>query len=199
MLGYGGLAVRLHARPTFRHFDPSDVHLPVVSETRGLEMLKIQHPWHGGEEQRVSCGRIILHDRKGTSVEAFTFGGALHIHASSEVTQCRLTSAAAILALHGAAGQEAAEMLVEEVEILLAERRAAWAHEPRAFDARLAACPALTLYASCLVALRQKLQPRLSSAPEIFRRMEHALSEEAEALRSEHLWPEVVPPLIDLL
>jgi hypothetical protein len=83
------------------------------------------------------------------------------------------------------------EQLIEEVEILFAERRAA--QDDAAFDRRLAAADPLQLYRACLVALDEKFasRPAADDAQRRFKQFLHTAVQACEA--------DAVPALADLL
>jgi hypothetical protein len=156
-VGYARLEVNLLRAPTFEHYDPEEMVAPVMfakDKVVGIERLRIQHPWHGLERYRAAPGRVVLTDRRGKEVEAFTFGGELEIESSSAHTRCLLTSPVPILNLVNM--QDTDGLLAQEVEILLAERRALWLEKPDTFEERLLALEPQELYAACLASLRQK-------------------------------------------
>jgi hypothetical protein len=169
------LTVVLRPRPTERHYDPERAEWPVVSPHGELDRLTVFHPWPVSSEQRAALGRIILADRKGKAVEAFSFGGTLRITASDEQVVAVLESPAPILPL--LPPQTVAEALVDEIEILLARRRAHWDSQPQphaaaAFEERLARAEPLALYQACLAALRAQL----AATPAAFHDAEHHLA-----------------------
>jgi hypothetical protein len=196
------LTVVLRPHPTGRHYDPERAEWPIASPPAELDRLTVFHPWPVSGEQRAALGRVMLTDRTGKVVEAFTFGGALRITASEEHVVAVLESPAPILPL--VPPQTVAEALVDEVEILLARRRAHWDSlaEPRAaagFEERLARAEPLPLYLACLAALRSQL----AATPTAFHDAEHRLASfvrrEIAALEQAGHWPLRPPTLDDLV
>ena len=127
--GHPRLDINVSESPSNMHFDPEEVHLSVVScsrrdYSRPIESLTIHHPWPHESECQVAAGTVIISDRKGKKVEAFTFGGILHIYPNKTFTECCIESDAPILEL--IEYNPIVMTLVEEVEIILAKRRAAW-------------------------------------------------------------------------
>lgn len=102
------------------------------------------HPWHRELNYQVYAGFIILEDRKGKKVEAFTFGGSLQIQTREEITICTFESEAPILEM--GMKDPMRELLVEEVDIILAERSAAALPDERGFEKRLAQVNSCMLY-----------------------------------------------------
>lgn len=151
--GHAQLKVVIRPEPTGEHYDPESLTCHVAGRS-GLEPLHVHHPWTLEQTYRVCAGHVTLDDRKGKQVVAFTFGGQLHIDAGPQRTICRLTSPVPILH-HSASEAPLERRLSEEVEILLAERRAAWRDEER-FERRLAAADPEQLYWACLTALCEK-------------------------------------------
>ena len=151
--GHPRLDVCLRDEPTGQHFDPE--RMVVQIESRGdIKTLGIRHPWIGPRQFRVCAGRVALEDRKNRFVEAFTYGDELHIGSDESRTTCALISPAPILAM--LPGRPLVTMLAVESEIVLAERRGAWAHAPLEFNARLARVDPVQLYVACLDALHEK-------------------------------------------
>lgn len=160
-VGYLQLDFNLYEEPTGQHFDPRHVTLPVVNKESHIELLTLSHPWHSRTDYQVCAGRISLQDHKGKSVEAFTLGGRLTLEKQDTYTSCSLTSPAPIIDLPDP--RATSTLLVNEIECVLAHRRAALAHEKGKFDQRLMAVDPLNLFIACLSALEAKLC-RLSSA-----------------------------------
>jgi hypothetical protein len=148
------LKIVLRPIPTEQHFDPEIVTCSIASASGSVEDLRVHHPWLLGKTYRVCAGHVILQDRKGRQVTAFTFGGELRIESTEARTICRLLSPVSILDY--SQPDSMAHLLGEEVEILLAERRAAWLHNPAALDRRLAEADPHSLYLACIAALREK-------------------------------------------
>ena len=197
--GYRRLTVVLRPQPTERHYDPELADWPSVTMLGELDRLRVFHPWPASSQQRAAPGRIILTDRKGKVVEAFTFGGALHIDAADARVIVRLESPAPILPL--LPPHDVAERLADEVEICLAGPRAHWdeQRQPYALDERLARAEPLTLFRACLAALRDEY----AHAPAVFHDTEHRLRDyvrrEIAAQQAAGQWPLHVPALEQLL
>jgi hypothetical protein len=147
---YRQLDVFLPAEPTELHFDPEVVRFMVTSPIWGTEWIKVRHPWQGKEEHPVIPSCMFIRDRVDKVVEAFTFGGDLHILTEEELTRCTLKSPAPILPLNN--GTSVTTIFAEEVEIQLAERRAVWdvAHPKVPFEEQLAKVDPFDLYLACL-------------------------------------------------
>jgi hypothetical protein len=141
---------------------------------------------------------VIWRDRKEKTKAAFTFGGELQIEPDETHTTCVTTSSAPILRV--VRRFSLSTMLAVEIEVLLAERRAAWVHDLGAFEKRLAAAEPPVLYRACLEALKEKFQKLVFEAPvEPLRRFGRFLDTETQRLhkawdRSLH-----VPALGELL
>jgi hypothetical protein len=155
-LGHPELKVIIRPTPGEKHYDPETVTCTIASPGGGGEVLRIQHPWVLDTHYRVCAGHFTLEDRKGKCVVAFTFGGELHLDSNETRTICRLTSTAPILE-QSQPRASLERLLSEEVEILLAERRAAWLQDEWTYEKRLAAADPQPLYYACLAALREKI------------------------------------------
>lgn len=173
----------LRQAPTHLHFDPEWVRLGVVSIQGRIETLFVGHPWRGpGRRYRAYPGQVTWGDRKDETVKAFTFGGELRIESEETHTTCVLTSPAPIIYL--VRGSLVPTTLALEVEILLAERRAAWIHDPGAFERRLVAAAPVALYRACLKALKEKFQNfDLEAQNESIRQFVHFLDRETRTRR----------------
>ena len=194
--GHPRLDVFLRAEPTSRHFDPDQVDVPTVSELGHIEKLRIQHPWPGPFECRTAPDFITLIDRKGKVVEAFTFGGEMRVVNDGKVTTCTITSPAPILGM--LYPDNIASILAREVEILFAERRAAWSHDLKTYDKHLASADPMTLYLACLKALREKFE-HLPHSTDIMQHFTYFLNHEATIMHHIHPLYSNVPDLKDIL
>jgi hypothetical protein len=203
--GHPQLDIVLRAAPTGLHFDPKRVRLAVASASNGIEFLTVRHPWQWERHYRACIGQVSLHDHKNKIVEAFTFGGDLQITPEENRTTCVLSSPAPIVEVLPeplTRGPSVHMMLVEEVEALIAQRRATWdrEHTPAAFDKRLAAAEPLTLYLACLEALKEKYAHFPHKAEdELTHQFVAFLHAEIEVLDELGTWPAHLPPLDDLL
>jgi hypothetical protein len=149
------LDIFISSIPTEKHFDVLRVTLPVIKQDGGIEHLKIIHPWLHEKSFHLCAGVVIMEDRKGKKEEAFSFGGEIKILSEEDQTQCFLVSSAPILEINGALPLN--ELFIEELEIILAEQRAA--HGPgSSFEANLCAASPESLYLACLRELRSKLK-----------------------------------------
>ncbi len=155
-IGHAQLTVVIRPAPTEQHFDPEVAVCTVAAIGGDVATLRIHHPWVLETPYRVCAGHIVLEDRKGKQVTAFTFGGTLHIDSDVHRTVCHFTSPAPILE-HSRQRDTLEVLLGEEAEILFAERRAAARTHDDGFDHRLAKADPLHLYLACLAALRDKL------------------------------------------
>ncbi len=193
------LTVVLRPAPTERHYDPEKAEWPVVSRDGDLETLTLYHPWPESGAYRVAAGRVILTDRKGKVVEAFTFGGALHVEAADAQVVARLESPAPVLPLLWPGS--AAALLANEVEILLAQRRAAWDSlgRPQPFEQRLAAADPHRLYTACLAHLHAGLRGTHSAFADPEQKLSHLLRTAAREMQDAGHWPASATLLEELL
>jgi len=195
--GHPRLDVLLRSVPTGKHFDPEKLSLTAAPKHRGAELLRVQHPWSGQEQYRACAGRVILQDRKGKKVEAFTFGGDLRIESEEMLTACFLTSPAPILERIGTSSIP--ELLAEETEIIFAERRADWEPDQSTFKDRLTAADPFTLYCICLESLKEKFKRYPSRGDEFIRQFVHFLNTEIKTLHELDKWPVSIPTIDEIL
>ena len=185
--GAAGLEVFLEMTPSEKHFDPEAVLIPVCDEHGGVISLSIKHPWAGEKELQVCAGPIDLIDRKGKHLEGFTYGGTLHIEVSEHGTKLALSSPAPVLVrpFHALAN-----LLAEETEILLAQRRASMPDEDT-FERHLREAEPLTLYGACLEALQERLRRLPPDDDELMLKFKHMVKEERQMME------ELLPGLHD--
>ena len=194
-IGHAQLNVVIRPAPTEKHFDPEVVVCTVAAPSGGVQTLRVHQPWILDTTYRVCAGHIILEDRKGKQVTAFTFGGTLHIDSDVHRTVCHFTSPAPILE-HSRQRDTLEVLLGEEAEILFAERRAAARNQDDGFDTRLAAADPQQLYLACLTALRDKIDQWPAWEEPIHLEFKHFLHTTLKRQIDEAL---EIPALTDLL
>ena len=180
--GYPRLDVILRNIPSEEHFDPIQVFLTAVDPNQGVIPLVLEHLCTHAEKYFVCAGPIELIDRKGKHLDVFSFGGSLKIEAAEEHTTLVLTSPAPIL-LTGESPLD--RLLVEEAEILLAQRQAALEAAPGLFDQHLQEAPPLELYHAMLTAIRERYRHLPASENELTLKFRHTLRVELEAVEEE--------------
>jgi hypothetical protein len=161
--GRGQLDINIPRRPTELHFDPEQVAFPVMAVDGTVQRMTVTHPWRGPRESRLCAGRIVLRDRKGKVVEAYSFGGTLWLDSDATRTCCHVESPVPILRLTGPLDAEGDStsmdtMLVEEFEAVLAKCRVHWGRDDVGFDRTLASISPDILYAAALGAIDTRLQ-----------------------------------------
>lgn len=198
--GHPRLEVKLFGSPSNQHFDPE--HLEVLIKSPGeaganIELQKIYHPWTSPATLQVAAGSLAIVDWRQKEVDVFSYGGSIHIANHNDFAVCTFESPAPIINLKDCT--ENARMMVEETEIILARRRAAWDNNEAEFDRRLALIEPLKLYIVCLNTLHSTFSrshhkdlPHISN----FLNFIHA---ETTALESSGQWGLSVPELEDVL
>jgi hypothetical protein len=154
--GASRLEVNITDIPTEEHFDPQRLHFSVVAGDRFIEDLKVTHPWLYKDDYQICAGLVQIIDRKDKTEEAFSFGGRLKIESHESFTTCILESSAPILEISGA--NTIICKFIEEIEIILAERRAEWASKEEIFEQRLIQVDAYELYIAILNSLIKKYE-----------------------------------------
>lgn len=154
--GCSQLDAVLRGTPSGRHFDPEKIHLTTANPAGDVQRVTITTQARGPETMRVCAGRVALEDRMEKRVQFLTLGGSLSIDFQDGVSLCRLSSPAPIFGLSLTRG--APQLLAEEIEEILAHRRARWETHRREFDRRLASVEPGMLYMACLVELQQKFR-----------------------------------------
>jgi len=195
--GYEQVDVMLAAKTTLEHFDPEKMRVN-IGAGRSVQTLDIHHPWRMAHEYPVIAGRIILTDRVHKQVEVFTLGGQLTITSQPEQTCCTFTSEAPFLDL--VTDHSVSTLLANEIEILLAERRAARNFRLSGeFDNLLLGIPPQTLYTVCLRAINEKFKVYHGFSDPVMQHFKHQLALEIDRLHREGLWPDTLPQLEDLI
>jgi hypothetical protein len=198
--GHPRLDITIPQTPTGRHFDPMTVRLLVRARSHItsviVETIRIHHPWPYESEFQACTGRIIIEDRHDKVVEAFTLGGNLNIVTKDTATKCILESSAPILELIDT--NLLVISLVDEIEILLAERRAYWLPTIKTYEQRLVNISPLDLYTACLETLRQKYAQSHRQDEESYQ-LVHFISDEIGSLKKQCLWPDKVPTITEIL
>ena len=158
------LDISIAGVPTQQHYDPERVEMTVVSRDKErLTHLVVDHPWSYGENYQVCAGVIRMIDRKEKVEEALTFGANLIIKSESQITSLTITSPAPILKITNTNRQ--VELLRDEYEMLLAERRANWLNSPGEFEQRLIEVDPIVLYQSMLRSLIDKFEDLSNKGP----------------------------------
>lgn len=189
--------VVLHEHPTLRHYDPKSVEVTVVANQESTYTAHV-HYHTVPDHFRVCAGRIMVTDRIGKRVEAFCFGGTLDIIHQHQETICVFQSPVPILDLR--ALHSVHMLFANEVEILIAERRAVWDPlHPHDFVHHLAQVDPTSLYVACLDAIAAKFAEYPLVSDPVYHQFIHLLHEEIETWRRDGRWPLIVPKLADLL
>ncbi len=201
--GHPRFDVIIPAKPTYRHFDPQMAEFWIATSTKKIQHVHIHHLW-ARESQgmksplRVIPSRIFMTDRQHKRLEAFSFGGSLTIADDDTRTVCALESPVPIFPL--LPRHDLAIWFVDEVEMLLARRRAQWdPHHPHSFDVHLASVEPFPLYVSFLRAIKEKLEGRHHSHDKIARQGVQFVAKEIERLQKSPDFPQRISPLSDLL
>lgn len=151
--GYAKLKVSLRDEPGQGYFSPEYLRVSTLNEADNLEHLTIYHPWEDTETYQIGLDRIVLRDNKGRTIEAFTFGGTLHIVDKGAYTVCVLASTAPILEL--VEEFSITNLLAIETESTIAEYRDQ--QDSAHFERWMTQADPLKLYAASINAIEQKL------------------------------------------
>lgn len=151
--GSTALVVSLNAQPTGEHYDPETFRLHTTGASKRLDYSILRQPWSGPDHLQVVLGDVVMNDRRGKTVEAFTFGGDARIDNDGAATRCTLTSPVPIIDLRDKHAEVL--MLAEEAKALLARRQAAWEHDPEQYEERIAKADVEELFFAILKALEQ--------------------------------------------
>ena len=189
-IGSSQLDVVIRPAPTGEHIDPESVECHVAADDRSIR-LHMVHPWTQETTYHVCLGEIDIEGMRHEHVKAFTFGGTLRIDSYSQRTLCQIVSPAPLLE-YSRQAPTLSEQVIEEVQILVAERRAA--HEDDdAFEQKLVAADPLQLYHACLLALQEKFA-HFPATDDAHRHFKQFLHDAAQSLADG-----TVPALTNLL
>ena len=200
--GHPRLDVILAGEPSGEYFDPLEVHLPILASKdwghpHQLDHIKIFHPWTNLLEYQAAPGKVIILDRKGKEVEAFTYGGNLLIKNEEVCTTCTLESTAPIIEIDTAS--HVVKTLIDESEILLAQRRASWGIDEAKFESLLTKISPEELYAVCLMHILTSIEHSPRQDVLDIQGLIHLIKQERSRLQAAGLWPEIVPSIEEIL
>jgi len=147
------LDIYLSQTPEDQFFGITKANFQVKRKPESIDLLTVTHPWDFEKQAQVCAGLVILEDQKNNKEEAFSFGGNLRINDQESHTICSLVSNAPILEITMADPMRS--LFVEELEILLSERRATYSGHNE-YEAHLCKADPLELYRACLNALIKK-------------------------------------------
>ena len=204
--GHARVDVLIWNEPTHRHFDPESMELSVISDKRRPISLKISHRQYAESVQReklferhyeVAASVIRIVDRKHKVVEFFTCGGDFWVNHRMPFSLCILKSPAPIMPMNH--GNTISVLLVEQLLILLAMRRADWIFDKNKYESRLADIKPFDFYTACLVSLREKYAhfPYYKMIEHV--KLHNFILEEIEILREHNQWPVYSPTLKQIL
>ncbi len=196
--GGNRLDIVLHENPTSMEFGIRWIDISVKSRDDTIEFLKIQHPWLDERTYQVCAGLIEIVGDKAEKFEAFTLGGRLQIDTQERFTACTLESPIPILVITDARPAEA--LFVDEIKIMLAERRAERLTEPNSYEKRLINADPLELYISLMNALIEKMEHSQHKDNSPIMKLRNFIHSEIKRLRDESFRPSYMPrPIEDIL
>jgi hypothetical protein len=192
------LLVNIYETPTLKHFDPEQVILNIVNKDGFPDSLTVTHPWPlGVETYQVCVGHVILSDRIGEKVIAYTLGGVVHIKRGSKKTQCILESEVPIL--QPGKMFEIPALLASEIKILISKRSADWLPDSSKHQKLRACAEPMALYAACLNTLKTKYETHEHQELTHVIEMRSFITNEIAALQEINRWPVFVYTLEELL
>ena len=195
--GGNRLDIVLHEASITGKFGSKSVDLSVKSGEHSITSIRIHHPWSYERTYQVCAGLVEIFDDKGEPFEAITLGGRLQIDPREKFTTCTLMSSAPILVITDAKPLEI--LFVDEIKILIAERRAERLAEPHSYEERLINADPLTLYISLIYALIEKTEHSHYKDNTQIMQLLNFIHAERKRLQEEGLTPFYVPALEDIL
>jgi hypothetical protein len=200
-LGHSRLDVYLSSQQLSRSFDAKKARFLVFRQGSIRELLVV-HPWisfEGEQTIQVCPGRFKLSEYDEDVHYGFTWGGKLAITNENELTHCVLTSSAPILNLESDPHM-AGSLIANEIEMLMAERQAAWGLDENGFAERLAGVEPLALFASMLASInRQQNEIPAAARGSDYLLLEHNLHAMMKILEQAGDWPAHVPLIEELI
>jgi len=201
-LGHTQLDIYISSIPSDRLFNVCEAIFPTV-EPDGINELSIIHPWEewmGSETQKVCAGRFKMLENNRKTHNGFSLGGELKIQKEEMFTLCTLSSSAPIFNLTGEDADSAEELLVNEIEVLFAERKAAWERDESGFAKRLLEVEPFTLFAATLISLDEEIEGIPNKVQEHgYQTLLHFIENAIHTFKVSGEWPEEVPALADLI
>ena len=200
-IGHPRLDIYLSDQVLNRSFDTRSVRFLALLHD-DIRELVVRHPWYLTELElpvRICPGRFKLVEQDGDIHYGLSLGGELNIVSEGAFTHCTLTSAAPIFNLRDEPSSPSA-MIATEVEVILAEREAAWGLDRAGFTERLMRVDPFTLF----VAMIRRFEEHQEHMPVALRNeaywdTEHTLFEILETLRQSNSLPLFQPPLEEIL
>ena len=199
-LGYGIVEIHIGAVPIDCFFDTRQVIFPIIEEGT-LRQLVVENPWfsEGNITPRHVCaGHFRFYENDGDEHQGYTFGGDLEISQDEKWVSCRLTSSAPIYNLQ----EDPSSLnhwLVDEVEGVLARRRASYGENESIFFDHLDAVDPFDLFIATIAFVKQDIQALSPAARSIYEVQYDHLSHIIHNLDIVGEWPSVPPLLNDIL
>ncbi|MBN1266415.1 MAG: hypothetical protein JXA25_13035 [Anaerolineales bacterium] len=198
-IGFKELIINISENPTGDHFDPVEVHVfAAVNDHTAVEEHTFFHPYRSIGHHTIAPGIIIIQDRKGKREEAFSFGGTLSILTQTDLTQCHLVSTAPILPANHR--HTVIRTLLDEIQIVMAERRAAWMNAgEEAFEKKLLEVDPLVLCAVFLSSILKEFSDVELQSLGPNRMLLDTIREEIRNLKENGKWPAEIPSIEEIL
>ena len=173
------LDVYLTENPIGLDFNPKTFELSVETEFGGIEEVKLFYPLSEKNNYHVVAGMIEVVSHEGDRESALTFGGKLTLEKHDDYIYCKLVSPAPIYEITRI--PESHMLLIEELEIIIAERKAALKDE-KEFEKRLIKVDPLNLYIAISQTLIKKFKSPGYNRQVEYRRLARFLQDEVQRL-----------------
>ncbi len=195
--GSNRLDIVLRETPSGSFFHAQWVQFTARTPHNTLGTIRIHHPWVFEDSYQVLPGFFEIYNEKDEKVEAFTLGGNLKVEQHVNSTLCTLESPAPIFKLNSP--EPVLELFIEEIEITLAEQRAALLNESLNYEERILHIEPMVLYQSTLNALIEKFDRSHHKENSQILYLTNFLHAEKRRLEDEGLWQSYLPALENLL
>ena len=199
-LGYGMVEIHIGAAPTERFFDTRQAIFPIV-EAGTLTQVIVEHPWlsEGAiTRYHVCAGRFRFYENDGDENQGFSLGGNLEVSQDEEWVSCRLTSSAPIYNLQENPSSSIL-WLVDEIEGVLARRRAFYGENESIFFDHLHAVDPFDLFIATIASVKQDIQALSPEARSIYQDQYNYIKHISHILEIAGEWPSFPPLIKDIL
>jgi len=192
--------IHIGATQIERFFDTCQAIFPIAEEG-SLSQLVVEHPWlsEGSSNRRHVCaGRFSFYESDGDEHQGFSFGGELEVSQDERWVSCRFSSAAPMYNLQEDYSSSD-RWLVDEIEGVLARRRAVYAENENLFWDRLQAVDSFELFLAVIADVKAEIQALSTAARSSYQAQYDHIKHVIHILEVAGKWPTIPPRINDIL